>query len=171
MIRIFRCHLQTQKRSKSRYLFSWHCVSAILLVHLCQCEMAILSPFQISLQNTSSWRTSRERKLFTGPLDWKYQISFTEECNTMFTPSVDGFGTSEIGRFVSHIFNFPVMSCPDAITACAQSEELQEWQKMWEYKSIQAAQLEVTCLLILKYLKCQRYITDERRLFKIHYVP
>lgn len=42
----------------------------------------------------------------------------------MLAPFVKGFGTSEMGRFVSHIFHFPVMPWPDAIASCALSEEL-----------------------------------------------
>lgn len=42
----------------------------------------------------------------------------------MLAPFVKGFGTSEMGRLVSHIFHFPVMPWPDAIASCALSEEL-----------------------------------------------
>lgn len=85
----------------------------------------------------------------------------------MLTPFVEGFGTSEMGRFVSHIFHFPVMPWPDAITSCAPSEELVAGVTgdVWVQKYSQAVQLEVTCLLVLKHPKCRMDIIDERHFF------
>lgn len=138
---VFRLHLQSQERYNSRY--QWCKCSAAV----CQCYpvgalvqarwlfyilLSLLYPCRVHLAE----ETGGDESFFTGPLGWKYHISFTGG-STTFTPSVDGFGTSDVGRFVSQfVFNFPVMPFPDVITADAQSWELQEWHRMCEYENV-----------------------------------
>lgn len=158
--RVFRPHLQSQKRSDSRY---WGCKFSCPCASVLSCWITlqgrwpscILFSFPFPCRVHLAEEPVGDGSFCTGPLDWKYQISFTEEVSTAFILSVDGFGSSDTGRFVSQcVFNFPVMPCPDTITTHAQSWELQEWQKMCEYKNVHGllSYKLLACSLVLKHI-------------------